>query len=84
MFIKDDHLTLITADDADIKWILRGKIFRSSTVLCIGSAFAFHLLLSAFGEAAFMWVFISMPLTFVFNVFVLLVIMEIMNRRKAL
>jgi len=82
LLIKDDHLTLIATDDVEMKGKLRGKIFRTSCYLCLGSTFAFHLVLATSGEAALMWSFISIPIVLVFNVLFLLLIMEIVNRRK--
>jgi hypothetical protein len=82
MFVKDDHLARIATDDNNVKGRLRGKIFRTSFFVCLGSTFAFHLILATFGEAVIMWAIISMPMVFVFNVLVLSVVMEFVNRRK--
>lgn len=83
MFIRNDHQALLATDDTYVKGKLRGKIVRTSFVVCLGSAFAFHLLMAAFGESPFMWIVITMPMAIFINVLALLVIMEFVNRRKA-
>jgi hypothetical protein len=82
LLIKDDHLALLATDDNDIKGKLRSKIFKTSFFVCIGSVFAFHLVLAGLGEAVLMWAFISVPIVSVLNVLILLLIMEIVNRIK--
>ena len=82
MFVKDDHLALIATDDNDVKGRLRGKIFRTSFFVCLGSTLAFHLILATFGEAVLMWAVITVPIVLVVDVLLLLLIMEFVNRRK--
>ena len=82
MFVKNDQLALLTADEIEAKKKLRSKIFKTSFYICLGSTFVFHLILATFGEAVLMWAVITMPIVFVFNALFLLLIMEIVNRRK--
>ena len=83
LFIKDDHLALIAAEDIDIKGKFRTKIFKVSSLVCLGSTLVFHLVMSALGAPAFMWAIITVPIVFLFNILALLLIMEVINRRHA-
>ncbi|MDT8365385.1 MAG: hypothetical protein RRA15_02705 [bacterium] len=49
LLIKDAHLALLATDDNDIKGKFRSKIFKTSFFVCIGSVFAFHLVLAGLG-----------------------------------
>ncbi len=53
LFIKDDHLALIAADEIETKGQLHSKIFKKSFFVCLGSVFSFHLVLFGLGESAF-------------------------------